>query len=302
MWSQYENVPYRQIGRIIVTYRTDAIRRTLPLVGNDLTTVNLLMAVVKAHLIQQREPAGLQARITASAIARSLGRPHQTLHRHARALVGLGLCSMEGHRIDPAPHPALDAWLGGLRDGAVTAFELRRLSGVLLPRRGDAASDELEREIGIFALAMSLSAVEYHAQENANWTEIFITGMVLRNNVGVLTGSFAEHRHFGMDVPPAELRQPLPLRELAQMLALPYSSLARHVARLVARGQLERSGDGVLVSPQWLQRPEVIEHMLDSVKYIGRRLLTLQAHGFDFVQPTRHLAGSEPKIAAIAVR
>lgn len=291
MWSRYENVPYRQIARIMVTYRTDAIRRTLPLVDDDLTSVNLLMAVVKAHLIQQREPAGLQARITASAIARSLGRPHQTLHRHARRLEQLGLCTMHGHRIDPAPHAGLDSWLAALRDGAVTAIERMRQSGVVLPHSGHGPTEELEREIGIFALAMSLSAVEYHAQENANWTEIFITGMVLRHNVDALTGSYADDPRYGMEVPPVEARATVSVPELGAMLALPYSSLARHVARLVARGQLERVGEGVIVSPAWLQRPDVVEHMLDSVRYVGRRMLVLQAHGFDFTRPTRHHGG-----------
>lgn len=292
MWSGREDMPFRQVARIIVTYRTGALRATLPLVESDLTTAILLMGVVKAHLILGREATGPKARITASAIARSFGRPHQTMHRHAEALVRLGLCVKRGHSIEPTNHPSIAPWLDSLRDRAVMAIEHWRSSGIALPTTVDNSSDELEREIGIFALAMSLSAVEYHAQENANWHEMFITGALVRHNTEAITARFADSQRFGVDVPPVDARSPMPLAELADALAMPYSSLARHVAHLVERGQVERVGDGVLVSPDWLRQPDVVARTIDSVKYVGRRMMVLQTHGFDFANPMRHHGAS----------
>ena len=292
MWSGREDIPFRQIARILITYRTGALRETLPLVESDLTTTILLMGVVKAHLIRAREATGPKARITASAIARSFGRPHQTMHRHAEALVRLGLCVKQGHSIEPTDHPALAPWLASLRDRAVLAIEQWRSSGIVLPVTVDNSSDELEREIGIFALAMSLSAVEYHAQENANWHEMFITGALIRHNTEAITARFAGSPRYGVDVPPLDARTPMSMADLATALAMPYSSLARHVARLVERGQVERVGDGVLVSPDWLRQPDVTARTIDSVKYVGRRMMVLQTHGFDFANPMRHHGAS----------
>jgi hypothetical protein len=288
MWAGRDNIPFRQIARIIVNYRTDALRTTLPLVNNDLTTTILLMGVVKARLILSRETAGHEARITASAIARSFNRPHQTMHRHAEALVRLGFCVKRGHRIDVTDHPALTPWLGKLRDRAVQAIEQWRQSGIVLPKTMENGVGDLTREIGIFALAMSLSAVEYHARENDNWIEMFITGALLRHNVEAITDEFPEQQHFGVDIPPLESRKPMPMGDLAAALAMPYSTLARHVCSLIERGQVARMDNGLIVSPDWLCRPDIVARMIDSAKYVGRRMIPLQTHGFDFAVPMRH--------------
>lgn len=300
MWANHDNIPYRQIARIVIAYQTVAIRTLLPLVECDLTRAVVLMGVVKADLIHARETSGLRARITASALAQSLARPHPTVQRHANALVRLGLCVRNGHAIIPTDHLGLTAWLATLRDTAVMAIDQWRQSGVPLPAAVNAITPELDREIVIFALAMSLSGVEYHAQENANWTELCITGALIRHNTQGVTTTFVDNHRFGMDIPPSEERVPMPVPDLAAALYMPYSSMARHVARLVERGQLDRVDDGVIVSPDWLARPEVIEHTMDSAHYVGRRMMMMQAHGFDFADPMRHHRAPNPSSQAIA--
>lgn len=70
---------------------------------------------------------------------------------------------------------------------------------------------------------------------------------------------------------------------------MPYSTMARHIGRMVKCGQIDRVGDGLLVSPAWMLQPGVLERSEEIANYVGRRLLPLQMHGFDFNRPLLHL-------------
>lgn len=289
MWSRHKNVPYRQITRCIVGYQADSIRSALDLAEGDLTTAILMMGITKAWLIQQREQTNPALQVTVAAVARSFRRPHQTLYRHADALVRLGLCDRDGHSIAPTDHPGIAAWLRAIANRATLAIEQLRVSGVPLPAPTGNSSAELPRELAIFALSLNLVGVEYNAPDYNNWSELCITAIVMAHNVAGLTELHAVSRSYGTDVAPADARIPMPLADVAKALRMPYSTMARHVARMVKRGQIDRVGDGLLVSPAWMLEPGVLDRAEEIANYVGRRLLPLQMHGFDFTQPLTHM-------------
>lgn len=299
MWSKFSNIPYRQITRSIVGYQAASLSATARLTGGDATRMIVMMAATKASLLQQRQCAADSAPATINGIAQSLGRRHQTLYNHAAALVDLGLCVQQGHALVPAPVEPVTRWLDTLRGQALAMIDELLRAMVPLPASGDGDGDRsaLDRELAIFALRMNLVGVEYNAQESANWTEMCITAVVMAHNVRPLTGHYTRTGGFGHAVAPVDARAPMPMAEAADALQMPYSTLARHVARMTSAGLLDRVDGGLVVAPSWMLQPGVLDRAVEIANYVGRRMHDLQHHGFDFTQPLRH-RNAVPPVAA----
>ena len=139
-----------------------------------------------------------------------------------------------------------------------------------------------------YGLGLSLIGAEYNGQENANWSELNITAVVMEHNTRALRLGYPADRSFGIVVAPLEARIPMPLRDIADALAMPYSTAARHVGRMIASGRLTKCDEGLVVSVGWNTQSDVLERAESIANYTARRMTTLQEHGFDFAAPERH--------------
>lgn len=273
------------------------MRDTAALVGGDVTAMVFFMAVAKADLLRQRACSVEAAPATINAIAQSLKRRHQTLYGQRDALIDAGLCVMDGQSLIPAATPDIAAWLAAIRDRAVLMIDELRAAMVPLPAAVEGDVAHLDRELAIFGLRMNLVGVEYNGPEHSNWAETCITGVVMAHNVRSLTQTYISAGTFGHDVAPADERTPMLMADAAAALNMPYSTLARHAARMVANGRLDRSDKGLLLSPEWIRQPSVLDRAVEIANYVGRRMHELQNHGFDFTQPLRH-RNAVPPVAA----
>ena len=286
MWSRTKATAYRQITRIIVAYQVAMIRRTSPLAGGEPTGTIMLMAVAKAQLNQAR---GCAAEcVTSHGLAHSLFLPHQTFNRHADKLIDAGLCTRTDRSIALTDDPRIAALLAGLHGDVIDLFADFVRCEIALPPTIASTSDQLDREIMAYGLGLSLIGAEYNGQENANWSELNITAVVMEHNTRALRLGYPADRSFGIVVAPLEARIPMPLRDIADALAMPYSTAARHVGRMIASGRLTKHGEGLVVSVGWNTQSDVLERAESIANYTARRMTTLQEHGFDFAAPERH--------------
>lgn len=95
---------------------------------------------------------------------------------------------------------------------------------------------------------------------------------IIQSNIGPLTRDPGLQRAYGSyeAVPPDELRRPVSISGLASSLRLPYETVRRRVAALVAEGTCETTPSGVYVSGAVLQNPAHREVVLATVDLIRR--------------------------------
>ena len=300
IWSRERGTAYRQITRIIVAYQVTMLRQAMALVRGDATRTVVLMAIAKAQMAQDAGCAGDVERLTNHAIAHSLFLPHQTFNRHAAKLIEAGLCVRDGRSIALSDDPRIAGLLATLHGAVITLFDDLRRSAIPLPQNISATSDQLDRAIMAYGLGLSLIGAEYNGQENDNWSELHITGIVLEYNTRALRIGYAEQSRFGVDLAPVDVRDAIPPRAIAKALAMPHSTAARHIGRMVASGRLVRQDDGLVVATEWMMRPGVLDRAEAVAHYAARRMATLQHYGFDFANPMRHGRATNPAGLATA--
>ena len=316
IWSRERGTAYRQITRIIVAYQVTMLRQAMALVHGDPTRTVVLMAIAKAQLAQdsgcavaverltnhavERLTNDAVERLTNHAIAHSLFLPHQTFNRHAAKLIEAGLCVRDGRSIALSDDPRIAGLLATLHGAVITLFDDLRRSAIPLPQCISATSEQLDRAIMAYGLGLSLIGAEYNGQENDNWSELHITGIVLEYNTRALRIAYPEQSRFGVDLAPVDVRDAIPPRAIAKALAMPHSTAARHIGRMVASGRLVRQDDGLVVATEWMMRPGVLDRAEAVAHYAARRMAALQHYGFDFANPMRHGRATNPAGLATA--
>ena len=300
IWSRERGTAYRQITRIIVAYQVTMLRQAMALVHGDPTRTVVLMAIAKAQLAQDSGCAVAVERLTNHAIAHSLFLPHQTFNRHAAKLIEAGLCVRDGRSIALSDDPRIAGLLATLHGAVITLFDDLRRSAIPLPQCISATSEQLDRAIMAYGLGLSLIGAEYNGQENDNWSELHITGIVLEYNTRALRIGYPEQSRFGVDLAPVDVRDAIPPRAIAKALAMPHSTAARHIGRMVASGRLVRQDDGLVVATEWMMRPGVLDRAEAVAHYAARRMAALQHYGFDFANPMRHGRATNPAGLATA--
>lgn len=126
---------------------------------------------------------------------------------------------------------------------------------------------------------------------------------IIQANVTPLTRDPGLQRAYGSydDVPPDELRRPVSVSALASSLRLPYETVRRRVAALVAEGACEMTAGGIYVSGAVLQTPEHRQVVLETVALIRRFYVRLRELGWLDDLPTAN-ADSPPLEGAAPVR
>lgn len=222
----------------------------------------VLMVVMRASLQLDRVStdagAGIaedapDASISVNAIAASLSRPFETIRRHVNGLVADGICvrTKRGITLNSSGGSTSVSCLAARRvhDLMVRAIDYVRLHGISPPA---ARSDQpyQPKATAVAALDMILAAAEYLHPHYEDWLEMFTVNAVLAANARPITFDpelalrYATHDN----PPPASLRVPVAVADIARALRVPYSTLQRQANRSIERGQLLRVTGGVIIS------------------------------------------------------
>lgn len=246
---------------------------------------NLNSAILFAATARACGPFGTSERrhpISINALAASLGRPFETVRRHANALVedalvtrsADGLCVGLGSVVEPRVAALVDC----CHDRMVALVDQAQRLGDTLT--GSYPGTAYDPRIGIgLALDLLLAALECHGQREDNPLRLAL----------LLTLERAALRA-ALDTAPARV---IRTSDLARMLDLPYATASRNVDALVARGLIGR--DGGHLAPVADDRAAAARAAL-----AGRaRLLIarLAQAGFPMTAPTTALIRPRPSLA-----
>ena len=123
---------------------------------------------------------------------------------------------------------------------------------------GDVPPDVVSRLL----LAFALRSLETIAALYGDFPSGAIVTAIIAANIRKVTEDDALTRRYAAEesVPPDAVRQPIAVRELARSLAMPFETVRRRVAALVAAGVVAGKGDGVIVPTAVLLGQRQIEN------------------------------------------
>ena len=273
------DLPYNVIIRWLTRFQNDCgreVARAFPK-GHFLGVFLLLVFRDEA----MRRTAGTDRRaISIGALARSLGRPFETVRRQVARLRAMGLLTLEADGVRVADGAAAEPRIASLLDAFVqhlqTMLHGLRASGVALP--GGLDPDAVARGRALdCALDIYLYAIEAHGPLHRGWMELLIIGRILiMNNAGIRDSPSLNRTFAAADaIAPANLRRPVTPSEVGREMGLPRQTVGRHLKAAVANGRVEAAGDGYLVSVAWLSQPQQIENARKMVHHLRRALVAL---------------------------
>jgi hypothetical protein len=200
--------------------------------------------------------------ISINAIAASMGRPFETMRRHANALIAAGICtrSKRGVVLSPdfATSPQLIGAIRYVHDLMVQLIDYLHAHGVALPQARTDVPYRPQETIAA-TLDLSLASVEYLDPYFEDWLGMVIVNAVMAANAHPISRDPILAKRYGEidTVPPESLRHPITGTQLAKALRLPYSTVQRQVKRAIVCGQLKRVEGGIMVTESQLNAAAV---------------------------------------------
>jgi hypothetical protein len=240
---------------------------------------------------------GQRPGMSVNALAASLARPFETVRRHVNALIEVGLCVREGQHVsavaDAARRETIAPVVGRLHDIMVRLAEDMASFGLPLPPARPRDAHDAQATVAA-AIDMLLTAIEFHGPQHPEWLEVITYGTVMTANARPYTYDPVLANIYGESdtVPPEGLRMPVATTALARALHLPYSTMGRHIVRMVADGRLVRRDGGVMIATEWMQTPSQMVGARIMAERTAQIFARLAASGFAFDAPgTLYLTG-----------
>ncbi len=284
--------------------RTVRWRTMLGLNNTAMLIVHVALNANLAH-IRSDDPAGAglavadrrRRPVSLLSIAESMGVPSETIRRQALALQRRGVLQKidsgwivpaavfmqeQGKALIEADAAALAALIGDLsRLGSASAQAIDPAGLRALP------SDLVARLWNDF----TVKAVELAGVICGSVLDFSLFMTIIRLNVAHITAN-PDHsrRHAALDAIPADRdRVPASLRALARAENLPYPTMRRRVAVLVARGVAEEVDGGVIIPARVLGNAALARSNVLNVQRVEKLLADLKRLGHDAARPpARH--------------
>ncbi len=248
-----------------------------------------------------RVPGDLTRFSSVNRLAASLGYPFETVRQSVRALEAQGVAVRTANGIALAPDPENaarvidyytvlhDVFIRLVEDIAATCpIDL----GGAPPHRAAAAA--------VLGPALDVNLMPFDVQHRIDGD---VTAMGLWLAIGA-----ANIRHVTYDPAlgsrnaftpsPDASRRPIPLRQVARAVALPYATAWRHASALEAAGLLSQRPDGWVVLTDHLQAPAVRDTVIRNVDYTMRRVGEVIRAGVDPRDPGAQYLSSRPPLVA----
>jgi len=311
----YERPPTRLIARYVAEIQLatlvallDALEASRP-GSSSLDRAVILMVIMRASLQGDRtasdgellpDDEAPDAAISVNAIAASLGRPFETVRRHANALVADGLCKRTKRgitlQIRSQCRPEMCAAIRKIHDLMVRLIDYAVAHEVPMPPIR--ASTCYNRHATVVAgLDLMLAAAEYLHAYYADWLEMFAVNAVLVANARPVTFNPVLARQYANNetIPPESLRTPVAVADIARALRVPYSTLQREINRSIERGQLRRTHGGILITDAQIAAAAVNAAGPIASARAMRAFGRLSQGGFPFNDPAScYLVGPPP--------
>ena len=309
-----EHHPQRPAPRIATRAAIDFMVRSARAIAEtfdgDLPGGLALLALMRAQypLIDARKP--LERPVAVQSMARSLKIPAETMRRSINRLVERGWC----RRIDMRGVTLSEEALGS---GEVTALikTIREEFGRMIvglksigfdfdimdraseeevtlpdlaavdagkPVTGDIDSGAFDAPILDFMLRFVDGGLAPH---DDNYVRSYVFATIMSANAAPFTlNPEIAWRYAGHDTPPPdEMRRPISLSELSQLLVMPYETTRRYVNSLIEMGHCVRDENkGITVPTSVTQAPEVLKSGIEITRRFAQTIGELKRCGFDF--------------------
>lgn len=290
--------------RLIMEMQVDGVATLMAAFGGNFDRAIIFFALLRESSEIRRcatgtvsAECGRRPGMSVNALAASLARPFETVRRHVNALIEAGLCVREGQQVraaaDAAERATIARAVRRLHDIMIRLAEDMASFGLPLPPARARDSHDPQATIAA-AIDMLLTAIEFHGPQHPEWVEVITYGTVMVANARpytydpVLANIYSESD----TVPPESLRMPVATAALARTLHLPYSTMGRHIVRMVADGRLVRRDGGVMIATAWMQTASQMTGARIIAERTAQIFARLAASGFAFDAPgTLYLAG-----------
>lgn len=220
--------------------------------------------------------------VSATAVATSMNLPSTTVRRQITTLVEAGLLRREKAGLLVTPDRLADAAFG-----AVVEAHAAGLFATLRVLQHDYAVAAATLAAGIERLpaaviARLLATLELRIMENSvdrhgDLVFAFIHAATIVANVQHITRDPVLARRFAAEdqPPPDAMREPISTRALAQGIDLPFETVRRRVASLVARGEIDATPAGLIVPTRVLTSDRHMQQVRHEVRMFEHMLHTL---------------------------
>jgi len=304
----------RVATRLIMEMQVDGVATLMGAFGGNFDRAIIFFALLRESSEIRRCATGTvcaeygqRPGMSVNALAASLARPFETVRRHVNALIAAGLCVRDGQQVraaaDAAERETIAPVLRRLHDIMVRLAE--DMASFDLPLPPARARDKHDAQATVAAaIDMLLTAIEFHAPQHPEWLEVIIYGAVMVANARpysydpVLANIYSESD----TVPPESLRLPVATAALARALHQPYSTIGRHVVRMVADGRLVRRDGGVMIATDWMQTPSQTAGARIIAERTAQIFGRLAASGFAFDMPGTLYGDGRPALVDFGPR
>lgn len=241
--------------------------------------------------------------ISIAGMAASLGQPFETLRRHVSRLESHGLVERGPNGIAiPAAHSqgqAATVIAVHFHDAMVAMVaDLEKLgvpmpvSRLAMPRR---PADTFHA-----ALDLSLYSAEMIRPVYGTSLTAMVINAIITANVRALAYDPVLAVQYGAidTIPPDHLRHPVTVASVARTLALPQSTVAREVKRLVQKDLVQSTEKGMIVGQVALARHNLTDSNRAATFHALRLVRRMRNGGFDFADPSANYINGRPPLAS----
>lgn len=220
---------------LILEFTASAMARALETFGNFNSA--LIFAATARACGPFDQPTARRRPVSVNALAASLGRPFETVRRHATTLIDQCILTRSPGGLSVSLQAIADPQVAGMIDHSHDLLvrlieDCRAADFALPPSRADMTYDP--RFGAGIALDLMLAAVECHGRREDQLTRLAL----------LLAIEWADRRHRTFDRSDT-LRQGIRTSVAARILGLPYATASRNLDALVEAGHLRRTRGGI---------------------------------------------------------
>lgn len=252
---QAPTLPKRQVLRLSSAYFLDAMQRIMVLLDLGLGPA-LVFLQISWENFKSHPGVGLDAPepVSVYAVAKALNVPYETVRRHISTLVEVRACErgrlgvMVAH--DFYERSAVQAAMDRTRDETAAYVAFLALAGATPADPSPAA--QRSRRVGLFATEHLINCARIaRTALSLDSLSVLVFLEIVRQNTWHLTKDPVQAARFASAeaIPPDDLRNGVSTYAVARRLRLPYETARRQVAKLDARGYLERGRNSKHVVP-----------------------------------------------------
>lgn len=300
--------PVRLVSRLNAEAGLLSLHHLLALVPGRFETAVVMQAVVRGALYSIVRsgtfvvPERPVAAGSIKALARSFGKPVETMRRHAQTLARLGYVTVTADGLQFAPDQEVRERVLTFLDAThdLMLWLVAQLYGWRLLRQPANPHRTVSREaIARFGLDLMLLPFESYRGAFGTWTDFAIWNALGTASVRRITTDRELSAVFSSRSTPDDERQAIGLRVLSEASGLSYGTTWRRVSAMERAGLIAQRDEKYVVLTGLLRSEAMEERVVLAVQQTLARANELIASGLDPRSVKGLYIGTEPRLAAI---